>query len=155
MFGSLQACHTLVRGAATKRTNSRSNFGSDIFNLLQQCIKAIETGFPERALFRQPPVGGGKCLLLDCACPHTAFLTRQNPSAVLEKSDVLHEGRQRHIERLRQFADACGALAQPPQHGSARGVGERLEEVVQSLLILFHKAKYRAYHLAQELTKAA
>src|ERR1700726_2175924 len=133
MCGSLQARHTFGRGAATRRTISRSSFVSVIFSILQQCIKAIETRFPERTLFRQPRVRGGERLLLDYACPHTAFLACLNPSAGLEKMDVLHEGRQRHIEWPRQFANARWTLAEPPQHGSARGIGKRLEEVVQSL----------------------
>ena len=58
---------------------------------------------------------------------------RINP-LLLEKMDVFHEGRQRHVERFRQVADACGAFAQPPQHRPPRGVGKRLEDAVKLLL---------------------
>ncbi len=61
---------------------------------------------------------------------------------------MLHEGRQGHVEWPGQFADARRAISQPPQDGPARGIGKRLEDVVQSLLILFHQAKYRAATLS-------
>ena len=62
---------------------------------------------------------------------HAALLARADQAALLEQMDVLHEGRQRHVERLRQFADARRPLAQPPQHGPARGIGQGLEDAVE------------------------
>ena len=74
---------------------------------------------------------GGERPLLDRAGAHAAVLARPDQAAVLEEMDVLHEGRQRHVERLRQFADARGPLAQPPQHRPARGIGQGLEDAVE------------------------
>jgi hypothetical protein len=54
---------------------------------------------------------------------------------------VFHEGGQRHVEWLCQLADAGWPFAQAPEHRSARGVGEGLEEDVQLLGMLFHAAK--------------
>src|SRR5262249_54453029 len=55
---------------------------------------------------------------------------------------VLHEGRQGHGEGPGEITDAGRPLAEPPQHGPARGIGERQEHLAERVLILFHEAKY-------------
>ena len=84
-------------------------------------FEPVGAAFPEGALCGQPCFDGGERLLLDGAGPHAALFARPDPAAVLEEVDVLHEGRQRHVERLRQLADAGGPL--PSRPNTARRVG--------------------------------
>ena len=69
------------------------------------------------------------------------FLGR-NETAVFEKMDMLHERRQGHVERRGEIADTGRPTAQSRQNGPARGVGQRLKDVVEFARILIHKAKY-------------
>ena len=48
--GSCQARHTFARGAATRRTISRSSLPSLIVMSFHQCIEPIETRLPQGAL---------------------------------------------------------------------------------------------------------
>src|SRR5579863_5439437 len=142
MSGSLQARHTLARGAATVRTISRSSFGSIIPGVLHPCIEAIETRLPNRALRREPFVGRGERASLDGACAHTASLARPDPAAAFEQADVLHERRQRHSEGPCELRDARRAPAQPRQHGAPGRIGQSLKDAVEPLRTLSHEAKY-------------
>ena len=117
-------------------------------------LEPVGAAFPKGALCGQPRFDHSKLLLLDGTRAHATFLARLDQTVVLKKTDVFHEGRQSHVEWHCQVADARRAFAQPPQHGSASGIGKRLEDAVQPPWILFHKAKYfMAKHLVQELTK--
>ena len=115
----------------------------------------IGAALPQGALLGQPSFDGGKRLLFDSADPHATHLARPNPSALFKQTDVLHEGRQRHVERLRQLADARGAAAQPSQYGPASGIGNRLEDAVQRLRILLHAGhNITGNYLGQYLSNA-
>ena len=106
--------------------------------VVDKLLEPVGAAFPKGALLGQPSFDGSKRLLFDGADPHAAHLARPDPAALFQEADVLHEGRQRHVERLRQVADARRAAAQPPQHGPAGGIGKRLEDAVQLPRILLH-----------------
>lgn len=54
---------------------------------------------------------------------------------------MFHKRGQGHVERPCQLADTCWTYTQPTQNGSAGWVGQSLEDAVETLLILSHKAK--------------
>ena len=68
-------------------------------------------------------------------CDHAGFELKEAVKGFLvsENSEVLDEGRQRHLERRGQFANGRWALAQPLQHPPPGGIGKRPEDAVDGL----------------------
>ena len=71
----------------------------------------------------------------------TVFL-RRDQSRVLEDAQVLHERRQRHRERCREFGHDGWGLRQPFHDGAARWIRESAEHGVELVVILRHTPNY-------------
>ncbi|GIL40035.1 hypothetical protein TMPK1_22720 [Rhodospirillales bacterium TMPK1] len=65
---------------------------------------------------------------------------------------MLHHRRQRHGQRLGEFADGGGAAAQPLDHDPSRWIGKRLKDEIERGLIVKHSLKYQARPLAASQT---
>lgn len=97
---------------------------------------------PECSLFTEPLLDGRQFLGLQLASPDAADLVRTNQTRLFEHADVLHERRQRHVERHGEVAHSCFPQAKPLNDGSACGVSERVKRAVECELIVFHLANY-------------
>ncbi len=77
------------------------------------------------------------------AAAHAPVLFLPEQAGPLQHPQVLGDGRQRDVERLRQPHHRRGAPRQPRQHGPPRGVGQgRKSGAQRSLTILNHVVKY-------------
>ena len=74
----------------------------------------------------------------------SARLRPGNQAGLGQDIKVLHDRRQRHVERLREFADRCAVMiAQTRQKRAAGRVGQRAEGSVEGgIHILNHMVKY-------------
>ena len=57
--------------------------------------------------------------------------------------EVLHHGRERHGERLRELAHRRRAEGQLLHHASPRRIGQRLEHQIELVRLVKHSLKYR------------
>jgi hypothetical protein len=57
---------------------------------------------------------------------------------------MLHDRRQRHVERLRQLADGRGCSAQLPHDAPAAGIRKGVKHAVHGFRLVKHKPKYHA-----------
>ena len=82
---------------------------------------------------------------LERAAHGASRLASRDEAGIAQHVEVLHDGRQRHRERPRQFADGKPVgVVQPGQQGTPSGVRKRGKRAVQSgILILNHIVKYR------------
>lgn len=84
----------------------------------------IQVAIPTFSTIVDQLLGGHKYAPFDAACP--------NPPAVLKHLKVLHNHRQGHAERTREFAHRGERRSQALHDGATRGVGQGLEDAVES-----------------------
>src|SRR3546814_300406 len=125
-------------------------FRSSVLLLIgDEAFEAVGALLPNEALLGQPVLDHGEPVTIQGAHPHPAGLARADQSARLQRAHVLHERRQRDREGRRQLAHACGPVTEATDHGPSRRIGERDEDIVESL-ILCHEEKYvLAQYLSQ------
>src|SRR5688572_2976063 len=75
--------------------------------LVQNLAEAVETVLPHAAAIVDPALGGAQALLVHAAGAHPPDLLGPHETAVFEHGEVLHDGGQRHGERLGELADRC------------------------------------------------
>ncbi len=72
----------------------------------------------------------------------TSVLLRRDQARVLQDAQVLHERRQRHRERCREFGHHGWGLRQSFHDGPARRIRESAEHDVELVVILRHTPNY-------------
>ena len=84
----------------------------------------------------------------ELACDFAPGLVARDQAGIGKHVEMFHHRRQRHFERLRQFADGDAVLfVEPRQQCAPGGIGERAEHAVErgglgGVLILNHEVKY-------------
>src|SRR5690606_31962307 len=113
-----------------------------------ELFETIGAALPEGALLREPGLRRRELRDVELAGSDAALLAGADQAAAFQQADVLQEGRQGHGERPGELAHTRRPLAQPPDDGPARGIGEGVEDAAQRLVMLIHTAKYRVATLS-------
>jgi hypothetical protein len=71
-----------------------------------------------------------------------SVLLRRDKSRVLEYSQVLHERRQRHLERCGELGDDGRGLCQPFHDSTTCRIRDSAEHGVELVMIVRHKPNY-------------
>jgi D-aminoacyl-tRNA deacylase len=98
--------------------------------LCEVLAEAVEALLPAGAPLGDPALGGAHGYGLDGAGAHAPLLAGSDEAAVFEHVQVLHDGGERHGERLGQLADGGGAAAEAIDHCASAGIGEGTEDKV-------------------------
>src|SRR5262245_10492969 len=106
--------------------------------LREVITQPIETALPRRAAPGDPFFGRAQRARLDAAGAHPAGLFRLDQAAVLQDLQVLHHRRQRHVERLGQFADRGRSAAQAFHNYPPGRVGQRLKYAIERAQMVKH-----------------
>lgn len=151
--GSVQARQSRARGARTRREMTRSRGSAPalsgsataqflLVKFLGKGRQAVSACFPSAALFGHPPRCRRERLRPQLAGAYPPDLVRADHAAAFEHSQVFHERRQRHLERCGQCRHRSRPAAKRAHDLAARGVGERVEHVRETTLLLSHPAQY-------------
>ena len=99
--------------------------------MTQQLDEPLDACIPEAFVAAEPVIGARERARVDAnvvyASPDTAF----HEARPFECLDVLRRCRQRHLERLGEFAYRLFAFGETLQHGATGGIAERAEDQVQ------------------------
>jgi hypothetical protein len=102
-------------------------FPSFVLLSLKKIAQAVELRVPELLVPVEPIQRALQSFALEATVDDTAGLAPFDQSRILENSEMLHESRQRHSERLGQLAGRSIALPQPRQDGASRRIRESAE----------------------------
>src|SRR2546421_6929582 len=109
--------------------------------------KAVETALPARPPCADPSLDGPQRRWLDPAGPHPPNFLGANEAAHLQHLQVLDHRRQRHRQRLCEFADRGRPAAQPLDDDPSIGIGQRVEDAIDRFTLrtsVKHCLKYIA-----------
>src|SRR5580700_6583982 len=106
-------------------------------------LEPIKARFPDGALLGEPVLGPIHGAWHQAACADAAMLLRLDESSGLQHTDVFHEARQSHVERMGEFAHGSLALREPRNDCAPRWIGERAEHVVEMRRMVSHIANNR------------
>jgi hypothetical protein len=84
---------------------------------------------------REPGLGLRQHVAVELAMAHAPHLLGADEPAGLEQLHVLHDGRERHHQRLGQLAHRRVATRQPVDDGAAGGIGQCLEDAIERLML--------------------
>ena len=93
-------------------------------------VQLIEAALPHLPLLNQPLLGELQPPRYEPIGPHPADLLRANEAAPFQHLEVLEEGGQRHVERLRQLGHGRGTTAQALEDLPPRGIGQCPEHAI-------------------------
>jgi len=93
--------------------------------------ESIESPLPGGAPLTYPAFGAAQRGGFNVAGPRSADFLRTNQAARLQHLQVLNDGGQGHVERLRELSDRGGAAAQALDDQAPRRVRERLEDEIE------------------------
>ena len=110
----------------------------DFLFVIQITPKRIELRHPELLVVRQPHGGLLHGLGGQFAADDPPLFQPRDQAGVLQHAQVLHESRQRHPVRLRQFGHAGAALGEPLHDLAPGRIGKRPEHAVENLLVGCH-----------------
>ena len=63
---------------------------------------------------------------------------------------MLHDRRQRHVERCGKLGDGGGSMGEALDHAAPARVGQRVERQIEAFRILKHSLKYSFRELARQ-----
>src|SRR5262245_15497283 len=145
--GSVHAFQMTRRGTATVRSSLRSSRSSAGYASLAMLfllslrvfavqvrdvgLHAVEPGFPDCSLLRDPGFRRAQCGRFHLAGPDTADLRGANETAVLQYMEVLQKGGHGHGERLGELADGGRAPAQTRHDRPPSWIGQGVEDAVE------------------------
>lgn len=113
--------------------------------MLQKGAQTVQPGIPELFVPIQPRERALERAPLEPATDHAADLATFDESRFFEDAEMLDEAGQRHRKGIGQCADRAFSVAQPRQHRTPRGIGERGKDGVQMRLsILNHLVHFNA-----------
>lgn len=91
----------------------------------------IQACFPHRTVFHHPSFSRFQRSWRDLIGPYATRFLGANHPAVLQDIQVLGEGRQRHVEWLRELADRSGAATQPFENGPPCRVCQGIKDAIE------------------------
>ena len=106
-----------------------------MFLLGEEFAETIEASLPKRASLRDPLRSQVQACRLELARPHATDLLRTNDGRVFEHAEMLHHGRQCHIERLGQGTDRARAYSEPLDNRPPRRLREGMEGSVNRRMV--------------------
>ena len=140
---------TRARGARMMRevSRSRSLSTSVTLNLLLFVLhvadKSVGLRLPSRALPSEPSFGLRDRPPFQHADAHPSLLLGPDHAAAFQHPNMLHEGRQAHLERLGQFAHAGRSLTEPADHCPPGRIRQGKEDAVERLCRWPRPARHR------------
>ena len=111
------------------------------FLFAEDMAQTVEVALPERTSFGDPLLGESQSHGLDATRAHSPTLLRLNEVALFEHLEVLYDGGKGNAERRREIRDRSGAPTQPLHHRAARGIGQRVKDLVDAVVVK-HRLKY-------------
>jgi hypothetical protein len=96
----------------------------------EELAEAVEFALPCGAMVVNPLFERAKAGGLDATCADAAEFFSLDQSHLLKNLQVLHDGGERDAERLGQARNRSGTIDEPVKDGAARGIAERMEELV-------------------------
>ena len=111
------------------------------FLFAEDMAKTVEPALPERTAFGDPLLGESQSHGLDATRAHSPTLLRLDEVALFEHLEVLYDGGKGNAERRREIRDRSGAPTQPLHHRAARGIGQRVKDLVNAVVVK-HRLKY-------------
>jgi len=96
-------------------------------DVVEDVGKAVEVPLPDRPVLGDPVLERAHRAGLEPAPPDAADLLRAHEAAALQHVEVLHHGRQRHVQRSGELAHGRRAARKADDHRAAALVGERVE----------------------------
>ena len=94
-------------------------------------IEGIELRVPEAAVAGDPFRGAREWCGGEAAAMDAAVALAHEQARTLEDAEVLRDGRERHVEGLRQLGHRGFGHGEPRQHRAARGIGQRAERRIE------------------------
>jgi len=98
--------------------------------LFDVLIEPVQSSFPQLATRGQPVFNDLEPFGCDLIRPNSPALFRPHQSALFERREVLHERRELHVERCREFADRGWSDGQSLQDFPPSRVGQGVKNVV-------------------------
>lgn len=95
-------------------------------------------GIPFGAARLEPPLGGGKRAGVNTTGSGAPDFLRAYQAAGFQYLHVLHDCRERHRNRLREFADGRRRAPETLDHGAPRRIGQGVEDAVQIDVMVKH-----------------
>jgi hypothetical protein len=120
--------------------------------VVQDVGEAVEVPLPDRAVLGDPLLERAHRAGLEPAPPDAADLLRAHEAAALQHVEVLHHGRQRHVQRCGELAHRCRAARQADDHRAAALVGERVERPVELCCVGGRHGPHPSKHLGNCLS---
>ena len=105
----------------------------DFLLVIQIAPQRVEPPLPELLVLGQPDRSLAHRLGREFATHHAPFLRTADQSGLFQHPQVLHEPRQGHAVRLRQFGDRGGPSHQALHHFAPGRIRERGEHPIQHL----------------------
>src|SRR5207244_1827846 len=123
-----------------KRSNSSTHFSGStvLLGFLEEVAQAIEPALPDRAPIADPPLRHRKPLRLDAAGAHAADLFGAHQAALLEHLQVLDDGGESELQRVRKARHRYRSRAELLQNGAARGIAQGVEHAIDSSSLRVH-----------------
>ena len=109
--------------------------------IAEESAEPVQAAFRGQPLLANPVPGAVQGPRDELVGADPAGLGRGDDPGRLQDPQVLDDSRERHRERLGQFADRRRTTGQPLDHGAPAGVPERMEDLVKPR-ILRHIPKY-------------
>jgi hypothetical protein len=107
----------------------------------EDMAQTVEPALPERPSFGDPLLGEPQSHGLDATGAHSPTLLRLNEVAPFEHLEVLYDGGEGDAEPRREIGDRSGPPTQPLHHRAAGGVGQRVKDLVDAIVVK-HRLKY-------------
>ena len=109
----------------------------------EEGAEAVESTLGGKPLTADPLGGGRERLGRQLVGADPADLGRRDDPGGFEHAEVLHDGRERHVERAGELAHRRGTAGQALDHRAPAAVAERVEHPIERHPILRHIPKYR------------
>jgi hypothetical protein len=107
--------------------------------------QAIEAALPADTSFDDPSFGGREHRWVDATGAYAADFVGAHQAAGFKDVQVLHDGREGHVQGLGELAHGSRCAAQAFDHGQAGGIGQGLEEPIEPRgPLVKHLLKYYA-----------
>ena len=105
------------------------------FLFAEDMAQTVEAALPERASFGDPLLGESQSHGLDATRAHSPTLLRLNEVALFEHLEVLYDGGEGNAKWLGEIGDRSGTPTQPLHHRAAGGVGQRVKDLVDAMMV--------------------
>jgi hypothetical protein len=101
----------------------------------EDVTEAVEAAFPERPPLPNPLVGDAQTVGVEVASADPTVLLGAYEAAALQNLKVLHDGRERHVERSGEISGRARRDAEPLHDGAARRIPEGVEDLADARMV--------------------